>query len=131
MSEVHLHRPPVLGWRHTPLWGVAFRRCRGPALYRGVSLIRNSPPMAPYGRTMPGALWCSYGGARFLMSKVPQYRGVSLTRTPPLLPKGYRRARYNGSKGYRRARYPMAPTPTAGLGIPRVARGSHLTRKRS
>ena len=42
--------------------------------YRGTSLIRNSAPLGPYSRTMPRALWWSYGGGRFLMSEVPLYR---------------------------------------------------------
>ena len=40
-------------------------------LYRGTSLIRNSAPLGPYSRTMPGALWWSYGGGLFLMSEAP------------------------------------------------------------
>jgi hypothetical protein len=32
------------------------------ATYRGTSLIRNSAPLGPYSRTMPRALWWSYGG---------------------------------------------------------------------
>jgi hypothetical protein len=29
----------------------------GSMVYRGTSLIRNSPPLGPYNRTMPRALW--------------------------------------------------------------------------
>jgi len=36
--------------------------------YRGTSLIRNSPPLGPYGRPMPRALWWA-----FRMSKVPMW----------------------------------------------------------
>ena len=38
---------------------------------RGTSLIRNSAPLGPHSRTMPRALWCSWGGVLFLMSEVP------------------------------------------------------------
>jgi len=34
--------------------------------YRGTSLIRNSAPLGPYNRTIPRALWRSYGGGGFL-----------------------------------------------------------------
>ena len=34
--------------------------------YRGTSLIRNCPPLGPYSRTMPRALWKSQGGGGFL-----------------------------------------------------------------
>ena len=39
--------------------------------YRGASLIINSAPLGPYSRTMPRALWWSYGGGLFPMSEVP------------------------------------------------------------
>ena len=39
--------------------------------YRGTSLIRNSTPLGPYSRTMPGALWWSLEGGLFLVSEVP------------------------------------------------------------
>ena len=35
-------------------------------LYRGTSLIRNHPPLGPYSRPMPRALWWFQGGGRFL-----------------------------------------------------------------
>ena len=45
------------------------RCCRAPRAwgggaggYRGTSLIRNRPPLGPYSRTMPRALWKSLGG---------------------------------------------------------------------
>ena len=38
---------------------------------RGISIIRNSAPLAPYSRTMPRALWWSSGGGLFHMSDVP------------------------------------------------------------
>ena len=38
--------------------------------YRGTSHIRNNPPLGPYSRLMPRALWWSYGGGLFLMSEV-------------------------------------------------------------
>ena len=41
--------------------------------YRGASLIRNSAPPGPYSKTMPRALWWSYGGLLFLMSEVPLF----------------------------------------------------------
>jgi len=31
----------------------------GAYMYRGTSLIRNCPPIGPYSRTMPRALWWS------------------------------------------------------------------------
>ena len=34
-------------------------------------LKRNCPPIGPYSRTMPKALWRSLGGAQFLVSEVP------------------------------------------------------------
>ena len=37
----------------------------------GTSLIRNSAPLGPYSKTMPRALWGSYGGNGVLMSEVP------------------------------------------------------------
>ena len=39
--------------------------------YRGTSLIRNSPLLGPYSRTVPRALWWPWGGGVFLMSEVP------------------------------------------------------------
>ena len=39
-------------------------------VYRGTSLIRNRPPLGPYSRTMPRALWWSYGGREILVSEV-------------------------------------------------------------
>ena len=44
-----------------------------PKLYRGTSLKRNRRRLGPYSRTMPRALWWSYGGGLFLMSKAPLY----------------------------------------------------------
>ena len=35
-------------------------------LYRGTSLIRKRPPVGPYSRAMPRALWWSWGGCVFL-----------------------------------------------------------------
>ena len=43
-------------------------------MYRGTLLIRNSAPLGPYSRTMPGPLWWSYGEVLFLMSEVPLCR---------------------------------------------------------
>ena len=40
-------------------------------VYRGTALIRNRPPLGPCSRPMPGALWCSQRGGRFLMGEVP------------------------------------------------------------
>ena len=45
----------------------------GMLVYRGTSLIRNSTPLGPYGRPIPGALYRSQGVWRFLMSEVPLY----------------------------------------------------------
>ena len=39
--------------------------------YSGTSLIRNSAPLGPYGRTKYRALWWPWGRGRFLMSEVP------------------------------------------------------------
>ena len=39
-------------------------------VYRGTSLIRKRTPLGPYSRTMPMALWGSWGGGLFLMSEV-------------------------------------------------------------
>jgi len=36
--------------------------------------MRNRAPLGPYRRTMPGALWQSYGGGQFLMSEVLLYQ---------------------------------------------------------
>ena len=40
---------------------------------RGTSLIRNNPPLGPYRRPMPRALWWSKRGRLFLMLEVPLY----------------------------------------------------------
>jgi len=42
-------------------------------LYRGISHIRRKNSPGPYGRTMPRALWQSWGGGLFLMSEVTLY----------------------------------------------------------
>ena len=42
-------------------------------MYRGTSLIRNSPPPGTYSSTMPRALQWSEEGGLFLMSEVPLY----------------------------------------------------------
>jgi len=39
--------------------------------YRGTSLIRNTPLLEPYSRTIPRVIWWSWGGGLFLMSEVP------------------------------------------------------------
>jgi len=44
--------------------------------YRGISLIRNTPLLGPYSRTIPRVLWWSFGGGLFLMSEVPLYGGI-------------------------------------------------------
>ena len=65
---------------------VAGLRARGGALltrYRGASLIRNSPPLGPYSRTKPRALWWSWGGNLFLMSEVSLY--IKCIEVPRLL----------------------------------------------
>ena len=41
-----------------------------PVHYWGTWLIRNTPPVGPYGSPMPGDLWRSYGGGS-LMSEEP------------------------------------------------------------
>ena len=40
-------------------------------VYRGTSLIRITPLIGPYSRTIPRVLWWSQGGGLFLMSEVP------------------------------------------------------------
>jgi len=42
-------------------------------VYRGTSLIRNSPPLGPYRRPKPMVPGASHGGWRFLMGEVPLY----------------------------------------------------------
>ena len=42
-----------------------------PIVYRGTSLIRNTPLLGPYSRTIPVVIWWSWGGGLFLMSEVP------------------------------------------------------------
>ena len=39
--------------------------------HRGSLLIRKRPPLGPYGRLMPRALWWSVGEGEVLMSEVP------------------------------------------------------------
>ena len=41
-----------------------------PYMCRGTSLIRNSPLVGPYSRTMSRALWWPWGGGVFLISEV-------------------------------------------------------------
>ena len=41
--------------------------------YRGTSLIRHSPPLGPYSRTMSGVLGGSKEGGMFLMGELPLY----------------------------------------------------------
>jgi len=42
-----------------------------PSEYRGTSLIRKSAPLGPYSRSIPRALWWSWGGGGGLLSEVP------------------------------------------------------------
>ena len=44
-------------------------------VYRGTSLIINSPPLGPYSSTKPRALRWSWRGGLFLMSEVLLYSG--------------------------------------------------------
>ena len=37
----------------------------------GTSLMRNTPLLGPYSRTMPEVIWWSYGGGLFLVSEAP------------------------------------------------------------
>ena len=46
---------------------------RADLMYRGTSLIRNSPLLEPYSRTVPRALWWPQGVVLFLMSEVLLY----------------------------------------------------------
>ena len=50
---------------------------------RGTSLRRNRRPLGPYRRTMPRALWESWGGGRFRMSEVPLYARPARSRLLP------------------------------------------------
>ena len=50
----------------------------------GTSLIRNTPLLGPYSRTIPRVLGGSYGGGRFLMNEVPLYTKIRYA-TPSLL----------------------------------------------
>ena len=89
------HRPPTYAQilNHTTLWMRPILRDRDRD-YKGTSLTRNSPPIAPYSRTVPRALLWSQGGGA--MSEVPldhahpilrdrdrDYRGTSLIRQRP------------------------------------------------
>ena len=49
--------------------------------YMGPSLIRNRHPVGPYSRTMPRALWWSWGGGMFLMSEVPRLARFQLVHS--------------------------------------------------
>ena len=40
---------------------------------RGTSLIRNTPPLGSYSKTLPRALWWPKGGMLLFMSGVPLY----------------------------------------------------------
>ena len=51
-------------------------------VYRGTSPIRKRTPLGPYRRTIPRALWGSWGGGRFLMGEVPLYTLNQLLQTP-------------------------------------------------
>ena len=53
---LHVYRGPSNHWK---------------VLYRGISLIRNSPPLGPYSRPMLRTLWWSLGRVRFLISEIP------------------------------------------------------------
>ena len=70
-------RPPLLlSTRHEALHD----------LYsKGTSLIRNSAPLGPYSRPIPRIFWRSWGGRRFIMSKVPLYRAYSNLRYHKLM----------------------------------------------
>ena len=65
------------------------RFCFTHRVYRGPSLIRNSTPLGPCSRTMPRALWCSYGEVLFLISEVPLH-GEWFSHTQRVLGKRYR-----------------------------------------
>ena len=47
--------------------------------YRGTSLIRNTPLLRPYSRTIPRVLWWFYGRGLFLIGEVPLYAGSRIT----------------------------------------------------
>jgi len=49
------------------VWGLGF------TAYTGTSLMRNSAPLGPYGRTLPRALCWFQGSVLFLISEVPLY----------------------------------------------------------
>jgi hypothetical protein len=47
--------------------------------YGGTSLMRNTPLLGPYSRTIPRVLWWSQVEGLFLMSEVPLYGGTFKT----------------------------------------------------
>jgi len=58
-----------------------------PLIYRGASVIRKRPPLGPYSRPMPRALWWSLGVWRFLMSEVPLYSSTQRNAGFSLIPR--------------------------------------------
>ena len=63
-----------------------------PREYRGTSLIRKCFPLGPYSRTVPRALWWSYGGGPAeareggeFRTGLDNYRGTWLMRNAPFL----------------------------------------------
>ena len=54
--------------------------------YRATSLIRNTPLLGAYSRTLPRFLWWSYEGGLFLMGEVPLYTSTRRSARAGLLP---------------------------------------------
>ena len=53
--------------------------------YRGTLLIRNTPLLGPCSRTIPRALWWSWGGGAFLVNEVP-VQDLQLLEAPRIDP---------------------------------------------
>jgi hypothetical protein len=67
LSEVPLYSRPVLAQAVLRL------------VHSGTSLIRNRPPLEPYNRALPRALWRSQVWRGVLMSEKPMYHKSYLT----------------------------------------------------
>ena len=104
------------------------------SVFRGTSLIRDSPPPGPYSRPMPGALWWSYEGRWFLRNEVPLYNVFVGPLSPTLsLGKGSQRTRvidlktkYRGTSLIRNCSPPYDHPGTLGIGLRNGPRGVHF-----
>ena len=63
-----------------PLYNVLRQPSPPSRVYRGTSLVTNTPPAGPYGNSMPRVLWWSWGGWRFLKSEAPLCMYVGMRR---------------------------------------------------